>query len=231
MTYTRSKNPIKFNYKLNDEILSSVKSIRDLGVTFDPKLTFSDHMVGLASSCYKLLGFVIRISKQFSKPEAMTAMFNSIIRSKLEYASAVWAPYQQKYIELLEQIQKKFLRYLYMRMHGEYPRFMHHIDLLSETRYESLQSRRNGTLTVTAFKIINYYIDSPYLLECYKLFVPNNYRQGRFHDLLYIPHGRTDVMAQHSMTRGMVLLNDISRSLDIFNIGLEDFKNHIRQEI
>lgn len=227
MTYTRSKNPIEFIYKIKGDVLSSVKSIKDLGVVFDSKLTFSDHILQLSASCYKLLGFVIRSSKQFTKPEAMTSMFDCIIRSKLEYASAVWAPYQKKYVEMLEQIQKKFLRFLYMRIHGVYPQFMHHEDLLSETRYQSLQSRRSGALAVTAYKIISGLMDSPYLLECYKLFVPNNYCQGRHHDLIRIPHGRTDVLAQHSMTRGMVLLNSIS--LDIFNTNLEGFKRHVKK--
>lgn len=227
MSYTRSRNPIKFDYCIKKDIFSPVKSIKDLGVVFDPKLMFSDHILQLTTSCYKLLGFVIRSCKQFSNPEAMIAMYNCIIRSKIEYASAVWAPYQQKYIDKLEQIQKKFLRYLYMRMHGEYPRFMHHEDLLAETHYQSLQSRRSGALTVTAYKIINNLIDSPYLLECYKLFVPNNYSQGRHHDLLYIPHSRTDVLARHSMTRGMALLNNASRTVDIFNSSLEGFKRHV----
>lgn len=224
MTYTRSPSPINFIYTINGQSLERVSTVKDLGVVFDPKLTFSDHILMLTSTGYKLLGFVLRTCKQFQNPEAMTSMFNGIVRTKLEYASDVWSPYQQKYIGLIEQIQKKFLRYYYMRLNGVYPKFMHHNDLLVNTNYRSLETRRNSSLMILGFKILRNLIDSPYLLECYSFHAPERYNRARRHDLLSIPHSRTNVLAQHTMTRGMVLLNEVSVDVDIFNVIYSSFK-------
>lgn len=74
---------------MEDIILTSVQSIRDFEVVFDLELTFSGHIFQISTWFYKLLGFVIRSSIQFIKPESMISNFNCIIRSHLEYASAV----------------------------------------------------------------------------------------------------------------------------------------------
>lgn len=224
MTYSRSQNPLFYQYRMNGEVLTRVNIIKDLGVIFDSRLTFSNHIVQLTSACFKILGFVIRTCKQFNNIEAMTAMFNGVVRSKLEYASIVWIPYQIKYINMIEQIQKKFLRYVYMRSNGIYPKFMHHVELLKETNYQSLETRRNAGLMVFELKLLKNLIDCPYLLSCCGLFVPDNYCRTRSHDLFYIPQGRTDVMAQHSMTRGMTLLNALPADIDVFNISIPLFK-------
>ena len=114
-----------------------------------------------------------------------------------------------------------------MRSHGIYPRFMHHMELLEETHFQSLETRRNAGLMVFGLKLLKYYIDCPYLLACCSLYVPNKYCRSRGHALFCIPQGRTDVMARHSMTRVMILLNSISEDIDVFNVTVEYFKKQI----
>ena len=102
MTYSRSKNPIIFNYRMNNEDVCRVLSFKDIGIVFDSRLTFTNHIEQLAVHCEKLLGFVIRTSKPFNSIDVMKCLFNYIVRTKLEYASAVRTPYHQKYVGLIE---------------------------------------------------------------------------------------------------------------------------------
>jgi ribonuclease P/MRP protein subunit RPP40 len=56
VTFTRKTKPLLFDYKFNGSILSRRKSIRDLGVIFDSKLSFSDHIRTIAGTAFRTLG-------------------------------------------------------------------------------------------------------------------------------------------------------------------------------
>ena len=53
-------NLIKAVYFIDQEQIKEVDTIRDLGVTFDKKLTFVAHIDNIAKSASKMLGFVLR---------------------------------------------------------------------------------------------------------------------------------------------------------------------------
>jgi hypothetical protein len=88
---------------------------KDLGVMFDEKLSFSAHINNLYSSCLRLLGFILRTTKYFKNPSSVVSLFNSLIRSRLEYASCVWNSHQLNHNLLLEKLQKKMVKVLYFR--------------------------------------------------------------------------------------------------------------------
>lgn len=67
VTYCRkTKGIINFEYKLNNFTLKRSAKKRDLGVIFDAKLTFVPHISSMVSSACRILGLLMRISKQLS---------------------------------------------------------------------------------------------------------------------------------------------------------------------
>jgi hypothetical protein len=60
----------------------------------DSKLTFSDHVDVTVSKARQMLGFIMRVGRDFQDPYALKFLYVSLVRSKLEYASCVWMPYQ-----------------------------------------------------------------------------------------------------------------------------------------
>ena len=66
MSYTRKTNYLKFEYKVNDSPLVRVDSITDLGVTIKSNLSFDMHINRLVSEAYRNLGFVMRLTSDFS---------------------------------------------------------------------------------------------------------------------------------------------------------------------
>ena len=98
MTFSRKLQPTHATYTLAGVEIKRVSIITDLGVTFDCGLTFHAHMSALASESYRRLGFVLRNARDFNNPIVIKLLFNCLVRSKLEFAAAVWNPHESTYL-------------------------------------------------------------------------------------------------------------------------------------
>jgi hypothetical protein len=67
MTYARKMNPLYTVYKINGSMLEKPDSIRDLGVTFNSKLSLNDHIDLVAQSAFKSLGFIMSRARILGK--------------------------------------------------------------------------------------------------------------------------------------------------------------------
>jgi hypothetical protein len=85
-------------------------SICDLGVVLDSKLNFTSHISSLVVKASRMLGYIRRIGKKFRDSYTLKTLYNSFVRSHLDYASVVWNPYYGVDLKRIEAIQKKFLR-------------------------------------------------------------------------------------------------------------------------
>ncbi|KAL9694590.1 hypothetical protein quinque_013875 [Culex quinquefasciatus] len=84
ISFSRSRNPLRFDYTMGDGCpLDRVNSIRDLGVTVDR--------------------FLKRNTAHFDDPFALKVLYASLVRSVLEYAAVVWAPYHVTLAARIEQ--------------------------------------------------------------------------------------------------------------------------------
>ena len=48
--------------------------------------------------------------------KAIAALYDALIRSQLEYNAGIWAPHDTKYSLMLERIQNKLIRFLYITL-------------------------------------------------------------------------------------------------------------------
>ena len=78
MTYTRRRNPIYFNYSIDNQQLSRVTTFKDLGIIFDDKLTFKYHYDYIINKSYAMLGFIKRWSREFNDPFIIKQIWKSI---------------------------------------------------------------------------------------------------------------------------------------------------------
>ena len=163
------KTPIIQSYILNGTTLKQSNLTKDLGVYLDNRLSFNFHAAETIKSANRMLSFVIRSCKNFKKVTTYKMLYYALVRSKLDYASSVWNPYHQKYIDAIERVQKRFLRYLYFRTSGVYPHYINHPvrsnELLSIFNMISLEKRRKISDCVFVFKLINNHYESSALLE------------------------------------------------------------------
>jgi hypothetical protein len=66
-------------------------------------LTFSEHVDVTVSKTRQMLGFIMRVGRDFRNPYAHKSLYVSLVRSKLENASCVWMPYQNGRFARLER--------------------------------------------------------------------------------------------------------------------------------
>jgi isoprenylcysteine carboxyl methyltransferase (ICMT) family protein YpbQ len=62
MSFSKWKKPITYDYKIHGSVLTRAVVVKNLGVTFDTKLSFVPHIRSVVSSCFKTYGFVVRNS-------------------------------------------------------------------------------------------------------------------------------------------------------------------------
>jgi len=81
-------------------IIESRNTVRDLGVIFDEKLTFRDHIHCKINMAYKMVGLIKRNFKYLSI-SSFVLVYKNLVRSQLDYCNSVWTPYRKSDIEAL----------------------------------------------------------------------------------------------------------------------------------
>ena len=129
-----------------DEIISD-RTIKDLGVTCNNDLKFKEHIDEIVTRSKIMSGMVLRTF--ITRDEGpMLQLFNSYIRSRLEYCSIVWSPTCQGDINKVERIQKSFTS----RIEGMENKNYH--QRLKALHLYSLERRRERYLIINAWEQI-----------------------------------------------------------------------------
>ena len=93
-------------YSINDQILKQVQENLYLGLTISDNLKWKTHINNIckkANTSYTMLGFLRRNLRHCPKPCRKNA-YLALVRSKVEYGSIIWDPYNQSDIDRLERI-------------------------------------------------------------------------------------------------------------------------------
>ena len=93
----------------NIHMLDVVTSEKDLGVTIDHQLKFSDHIENAVKKANRVLGCLARTFRHLNK-ETFLLLYKAMVRPHLEYASCVWCPHLKKDKDLIEQVQRRATR-------------------------------------------------------------------------------------------------------------------------
>lgn len=139
INFTLKRNPISFDYNLNDIILNVICENKDLGIIFENKLKFQSHIESIVNRGYRMLGYMTRISRFFTDIHCYKTLYYSLVRSHLEFSTPIWSPHQNFLIHHLERVQRKFSRMLIYRIRHPYCDYQTRLDFL---QLPSLYSRR-----------------------------------------------------------------------------------------
>jgi len=128
--------------------LERCNKVRDLGVTVDSKLSFSDHITEKVNKAYSILGIIKQNFQRVDKV-AFVLLYKALVRSHLEYANTVWSPYKQYLIEVVEKVRKTATKLEHECKHLPYT------DRLKYLKLPTLKYRRHRGDMIETYKIIH----------------------------------------------------------------------------
>jgi hypothetical protein len=118
-----------------------------------------------------MLGYLTRISKEFRDPYTLKTMYNSLVRSHLEYASVVWNPYYGvMHLKRIEAIQKKFLKFALRTLGWNRDIELHpYCQRCRLIDLDVLSSRRRVSCTLFIGDVLSCKLDYPIILSWLRL--------------------------------------------------------------
>lgn len=75
---------------------------------------------------------------------AILNLYKSLVRSIIEYASPEWTPKYKSHYKIIERVQAMFVRYLFHKFNGFYPKYPNYIEyslLIENLDIVSVQKR------------------------------------------------------------------------------------------
>ena len=137
-------------YKLDGEELEHVLAEKDLGILVDSDLTFEEHITKQVNKANSMLGLVKRCFDDLS-PGAFRSLYTAFVRPHLEYAQSVWQPKLRKYVNLIENVQRRATKLV------KGCRNLPYGDRLKILEIPSLEFRRHFCDMVQVYKHLNVY--------------------------------------------------------------------------
>lgn len=231
VSFTR-KTPqfqITFDYEMNNEKLLRKSSIKDLGITFDSKFTFNDHIVSVCKSSYSLLGFIKRSSLFFENINSLKLLFFTLVRSKLEYGSLIWYPHVNYLSEMIECVQKRFVKFIYYKSFGFFTNLIPYSELLDIFELPSMTKRYKLNTLIFLYKLLKGQIDDSALVSQINFAVP---RPGSRSIYMFTPnYSRTNLGYNSPFNNMCRFYNCYCREVDIFQDSISIFKTKLLNTI
>lgn len=214
ISFTRKMSYRIHPYKISENILLRVNSITDLGIIFDQKLTFIEHINNLCSDASKSLGFIIRNCREFTDLNSIKILYFSYVRSKLEYCAIIWNPLYSCHKQLIESIQKRFLKYLVFKEDAIYPdRGLEYCLFLNRFNFESLEFRRKCLSLTFLYKLVHQKINCADLLAQINFHTPK--MGSRQHKDFFTRKANTNILIKSPLHFMCSQFNEISKFCDI----------------
>ena len=101
VSFDQSNNTDTIDVKMDESVLEEESYFKMMGLTFSSKLNWSSYIILIAKTS------LIRSTKFFSL-EVDLCLYKSTIHPCMEYCCHVWADVPSCYLELLDQLHKKY---------------------------------------------------------------------------------------------------------------------------
>ena len=128
--------------------LKETDSAKYLGVTITKDLSWSKHINQITTKANNYLNFIKR-NIQTNNPKLKESAYKTYVRPLVEYAASVWDPEQNKYIEKIEMIQHRAIRYIF----NDYSSSSSVTNMRSKLNLPTLKKRREISSLTMFYKI------------------------------------------------------------------------------
>ena len=109
---TKKKTHILHDYKQHGITLQSTKNVKYLGVNISDDLSWTKHINQLTTYGNNTLKFIKR-NIQTHNRKIKESAFKTYVAPLLEHSASIWGPWQNKYINQIEMVQHRAVRYIF----------------------------------------------------------------------------------------------------------------------
>ena len=92
---SKKRKPTEYNYLLHNQVLEVTKYSKYLGVAISNDLIWKNYISNITAKANRTIGFLRRNIHACPK-EFKEAAYTTLVRPSIEYASAVWDPFNKK---------------------------------------------------------------------------------------------------------------------------------------
>lgn len=206
MPVDRRRSQTSHVYRLNGTALGSVDSEKYLGVLISKDMSWSPHISNVSTKANQKLGFLKRNLKG-SPTDLKKLAYIAIVRSSIEYASAIWDPHLAKDKTQLEGVQRKAARWI----QGDYQRTSSVTSMLKSLQLDTLEERRRASRLAFMYKILREEV----AVSPTDLHIERNPRAVRglcTQDKLIVPRCHTTQLQKHFVARTVPEWNRLPHS-------------------
>ena len=141
--------------------------VKDLGVYISSDLSFDYHISTLVKSAQQVSAWILRTFLSRDK-WVLKVLLQSLLIPKCEYASVVWSPFDNKNINAIENLQRRFT--CRIRQYQTYDEELNmwectvpYADRLKDLKIYSLERRRERVMILYAYRVIIGLLDFPWI--------------------------------------------------------------------
>ena len=159
-------------YNMDQTKSKNVNTENDLGIIFDDKLTFEEHINNMVKKANSIAGMLRRLFVHLDK-DMFKKLFTSMVRPHLEYGVPIWNPHMKKNINANENVQRKASKRIPGLSHLTYKQRLETIKL------PTLQYRRYCGDMIETYKMLHGLYDKEAIHD-FLHFQPNDSRGYNF---------------------------------------------------
>ena len=155
-----TKHNISHQYLMDGEIVSPTDTTDYLGVRFNGKLRWNQHIDHISSAANRMLGFLWR--NLYKCPQDLKEKaYKTMIRPKVEYCASIWDPHHTKYIDKLESVQRRAARFVTNQPHRRSEPVVSVTAMIQDLGWEPLSTRRLQSRLTSFYKVLNHHLEIP----------------------------------------------------------------------
>ena len=149
VTLKRNFEHLDIPLKFEGEILDTVHAHKHLGIEFNSKLTWKNHVLSISSNANKKISILAGL-KNFLDRKTLSTMYISFIRPTLEYGNIVWCNCTSSEDDILESVQRRAARIITGAIIRTPSKCIY-----EEAALETLKCRQERNILLFFHKIIN----------------------------------------------------------------------------
>ena len=225
LTISQKHEPIIFAYELISSPLAKFLNVNDLGVVFDSKLRFLDHITKIRSKGMQMLGILYRF-RDIRDPAALKLYYTSIVLPIVEYCSPVWGMSAVSNLALLNRVQSFFARIVRGRVFTMRQFSTHQV--LEQLGLQSLSERRHRSDLLFLYDLYHKRIACPSLSATLQRREPR--RDTRLTAFFEVPRPRIEVERRCFLYRLPTLYNALPPDINLHCMRTE-FKRLVTRHL